>query len=389
MRVAIIHYWLVTMRGGERVLERICDLYPQADIFTHVYDPGAVSDRLRRRNIQTTFIQNLPDARRRYRSYLPLMPMALEQLDLSGYDLVISSEAGPAKGIIPAPDATHVCYCHSPMRYIWDQFSVYRKSANMVTRAAMPWIAHSLRTWDVASSARVDRFLANSNFVGRRIEKYYRREFDVVNPPVPVSRFSPSRDVGSEFLWVGQLVPYKRPELAIDAFNANGLPLRIVGDGPMAKRLQAQAGPNIRFESHLSLSELAHAYARCRALVFTAEEDFGIVPVEVNASGRPVIALGRGGVLETLLRDVTAVFYEEASREALIDAVERFVGWEKGFNPRMAVMNAQRFSPEIFDANFLASVERAIGPSLPPPALPMTPQLSLASARSGALAALT
>lgn len=372
MRTAIIHYWLVGMRGGERVLERICDLYPEADIFTHVYDPSRVSEKLRRRNIRTTFIGRLPGARRRYQSLLPLMPMALEALDLTGYDLVISSEAGPAKGVIPAPGATHVCYCHSPMRYVWDQYHVYRETAGRLTRTVMPYLSHRLRAWDVTSSARVDRFLANSRFVGSRIEKYYRRGFDVVHPPVPVQRFRPAppSEVGDEHLWVGQLVAYKRPQLAVEVFNANGLPLRIVGDGPLLKSLRAVAKPNIRFQERLSFAELAQAYARCRALVFTAEEDFGITPVEVNASGRPVVALGSGGVLETLTPG-SAVFYDRPDAASLQDALERLDRWLPDFSPAEAVSAAGRFAPEVFDARFSHAVDAALrsGSRPGPPAL--------------------
>ncbi len=360
MRVAIIHYWLVAMRGGERVLERICQLYPDADIFTHVYDPQVICQSINRHKVHVSFIQHLPASRRLYRSYLPLMPVALESLDLSRYDLVISSEAGPAKGVIPAPDSTHLSYCHSPMRYIWDQFHVYQKTAGPVTRSVWPWISSSLRGWDTNSSARVDHFVANSSFVRDRIRKYYRRNAEVIHPPVPVNRFRLSQDVGPEFLWVGQLVPYKRADLVIEAFNELGFPIRIVGTGQMAKSLRARAKPNIRFEAHLSLEALAEAYARCRALIFTAEEDFGIVPVEVNASGRPVIALGRGGVRETMIPGRTALFYPEPTVEALVDAIERFAIWERDFVPGEALANAQRFRPEVFDAKFQASVERAV-----------------------------
>lgn len=360
MRVAIIHYWLVAMRGGERVLERICAMYPDADIFTHVYDPAAVSATIRRHRVKTTFIARLPNAVRRYQSYLPLMPLALESLDLSGYDLVISSEAGPAKGVIPPPDAAHVCYCHSPMRYVWDQFHAYRESAGPATRLVMPYLAHRLRTWDVASSARVDGFLVNSAFVGRRVAKYYRRDAQVVHPPVPVARFGPVDEVGPDFLWVGQLVPYKRPQLAVEVFNANRRPLTIVGDGPMLKRLKAMAAPNITFRDKVGFSELASLYARCRALVFTAEEDFGIVPVEVNASGRPVIALDRGGARETIVPDVTGLFYEASTVEALSAALERFDAWELGFDPGAAVRNAQRFSPERFDQAFRTGIDAVL-----------------------------
>ena len=360
MKVAIIHYWLVTMRGGERVLERICRLYPQADIFTHVYDPTAMSPLLRSKNVKTTFIQKLPYATKLYQKYLPLMPMALEEIDLSDYDLVISAEAGPAKGVIARPDATHVCYCHSPMRYIWDQYHTYKASAGLLTRLSMPLIAHGLRQWDVTSAARVDTFAANSQFVAQRIRKYYRREATVVHPPVSVDLFSPAADLDSYFLWVGQLVPYKGCDIAIEAFNRLKLPLLIVGDGAQKARLKKIAGSTIRFAENMSLDQLRNAYARAQALVFTAKEDFGIVPIEAQASGRPVIAYGAGGALETVRDNETGLFFPEQTADSLVEAVERFISWKPHYNPAKALANAQDFRPELFDERFRTLVQSSM-----------------------------
>lgn len=359
LRVALIHYWLVGMRGGERVLERIARLYPDADIFTHVYDPQAVSPELRARNVRTSFIARLPRATRLYQSYLPLMPMALEQLDLRGYDLVISSESGPAKGVIAAPDALHLCYCHSPMRYLWDQYPAYREQAGFVRRAAMPLITHYLRNWDTASASRVDHFIANSRFIRRRISRAWGRDSQVIHPPVPVELYKTADKVGDSYLWVGQLIAYKRPDLAVDAFTRLGLPLLVVGDGDMAASLKRRAGPNIRFVAKLPFDQLRRAYAEAKALVFTAEEDFGIVPVEANASGRPVIAYGRAGVLDSILDGETGLFFAEQTTDALVDAVERFEGWLPHFDPATAIANVQRFAPERFDREFLDAVRRA------------------------------
>jgi glycosyltransferase involved in cell wall biosynthesis len=345
MKVAIVHYWFVNMRGGERVVERFCKMFPDADLFTHVYDPTKVSDVIRGMNVKTTFIQKLPGATKNYQKYLPLMPLALEELDLSGYDLVISSESGPAKGVIPPPDAKHICYCHSPMRYLWDQYPLYKKSAGRLTRAMMPLLTHHLRNWDVTSSARVDKYVANSNFVAKRIEKYYRREAEVLFPPVSTSLFKPVEDVGDYYLWVGQMTSYKRPDIAVEAFNALGKPLK------------AKAKSNIRFEERLDLAGLADAYARAKALIFTAEEDFGIVPVEAMASGRPVIAYGRGDAAETVVADVTGLFFDHQTTEALIAAVEAFEQ-RPSFDPAACVANAQRFSVETFDKGFLEHVRR-------------------------------
>ena len=348
-RVALVHYWFVSMRGGERVVERLMGLYPQADIFTHVYNPALVSGTIANAKVTTSFINRLPGSRRFYQYYLPLMPLALEQLDLTRYDLVISSESGPAKGVITAPDSLHVCYCHSPMRYLWDHYYQYRRAANLLSRLAMPMIYHWLRQWDVSSSARVDRFAANSEFVRRRIAKVWRRDAEVIHPPVETSLFTPSTEIDDYYLWVGAMVPYKRPDLAVDAFTANGLPLLMVGQGSMLKRLKARAGSNIRFIDRLDFNALRHTYARARAFVITAEEDFGIAPVEAMASGRPVIALGRGGALDTVVPGRTGVFFDRQEPESLITAVDEMRQFLCHFDPRDAVAQADRFAPEHFD----------------------------------------
>ena len=356
LRVAIVHYWLVAMRGGERVLERVLRLFPEADLFTHVYDPSAVSDEIRRRVIKTTFIDRLPASRRLYQKYLPLMPMALEGLDLKGYDLVLSFEAGPAKGVIAPPDALHVCYCHSPMRYLWDAYGEYRASAGRVARAAMPWVFPSLRLWDYASAARVDGFIANSRFIQRRIQRAYGRSSVVVHPPVPVEAFTIAEQVSDEYLWVGQMTPYKRGDIAVDAFTRMGLPLTLIGKGEMKRDLQRRAGPTISFRDGLSFAELGQAYARAKALIYTAEEDFGIIPVEALASGRPVLAYGRGGVLDSVQPDVGGVFFDEQTPESLTEGVGVLERWLPRFSPGRARSSVARFVGERFDAEFLAAV---------------------------------
>jgi glycosyltransferase involved in cell wall biosynthesis len=326
-RVAIVHYWLVGMRGGERVIESLCRMFPQADLITHVAAPDALSDTLRAHRIIETRIGRLPMARRMYQKYLPLMPRALEEVDLTGYDLVISSESGPAKGVIAPPDAPHLCYCHSPMRYLWDQYHVYRNGAGRLTRAMMPPLAHRLRQWDVTSAARVDGFAANSAFVAARIQKYWRREADVVAPPVSVEDFAPvpAGELGDFYLWAGELAPYKRPDLAVEAFARLDKPLVVIG-GPdkTVAQLKSRAGPKTRFLGKVPFAVLKDHMARCRALIFPGEEDFGIVPVEVMASGRPVIAYGRGGILDTVVDGETGLFFNEQSVSALADAVSRF-----------------------------------------------------------------
>jgi glycosyltransferase involved in cell wall biosynthesis len=349
-RVAIIHYWLVGMRGGERVLERLIRLFPDADIFTHVHVPEATSAIINARPIHTSFIQRLPGAAKHYQKYLPLMPMALEELDLRGYDLVISSESGPAKGVIAAPDALHLCYCHSPMRYLWDHYPQYRSTAGRLTRLAMPWLFHSLRQWDTTSAARVDVIAANSNFIRQRVRRAWGRDATVVHPPVDTGLFSKSANVGAPYLWVGQMTPYKRADLALDAFNALKLPLLMVGDGEMAADLRARAGPTITIIDRLDFAGLRKAYADARALVFTAEEDFGIVPVEAMASGRPVLAYGRGGALDSVAPGVSGLFFAEQTAQSVIDGVRAMEAWLPDFDPDAAIAQAQNFAPERFDA---------------------------------------
>ena len=358
-RVAIIHYWLVGMRGGERVVERLLHLFPNADIFTHVYDPNSVSELIRSRPVHTSFIQKLPQAAKRYKSYLPLMPMALEQLDLRGYDLVISSESGPAKGVLVAPDAYHLCYCHSPMRYLWDHYHDYRANAGRITRWLMPYPLHRLRQWDALSAQRIDQIVCNSTFIRQRIRRSWGRDAQVVYPPVDVSLYSPSGEISSRYLWVGQLTRYKRADLALEAFNRSGLPLLMVGDGELYDTLRKRAGPNIEMVQRLDFQRLREEYARAKALIFTAEEDFGIVPVEAMASGRPVIAFGRGGVRDSVVPDLTGMFFDEQTPESLMAAIERFEAWLPQFNAADAINQARRFSPEQFDHGIQAALARA------------------------------
>jgi glycosyltransferase involved in cell wall biosynthesis len=326
LRVAIVHYWLVGMRGGEKVLEALCDLFPDAVIVTHVADRNQLSAKLRHHEIRETMIARLPGARRHYKKYLPLMPFALEAVDLSEFDLVISSESGPAKGVICRPDAVHLCYCHTPMRYIWDQYHLYRSVSGVVPRILMPWLAHKMRIWDVTTAARVDKFVANSNFVSKRILSFYRREATVIHPPVAVEEFSvlPPDEIGDHYLLAGELVHYKRADLAVRVFTELGLPLRIVGDGEQRRALEQIAGPSISFLGRLTFQELKYELASCRALIFPGEEDFGIIPVEAMASGRPVIAFGRGGVLDSIKPDVTGMFFREQTTKSLAEAVAQF-----------------------------------------------------------------
>jgi glycosyltransferase involved in cell wall biosynthesis len=343
MRTAIVHYWLLNMRGGEKVVEALCRMLPDADVFTLFYDPDRVSETIRAHRAQASFLQPL---RKHYRSLLPLMPLALESFDLREYDLVISSESGPAKGVITSSNARHVCYCHTPMRYLWDMYPAYRNewTRGRWKRALMTPLANYLRVWDYASAARVDEFVANSDNVQRRIWKTYRRESHVVRPPVNVETFywRPPEDY---YLIVSELVPYKRVGAAVRAFNQNGRRLVVVGDGPEYKALRRSAAPNIEFCGHVPGEDLRELYARCRAFLMPGEEDFGITAAEALASGKPVIALARGGALE-IVPEFGGLLYDEV--EGLSQAIENWDESEPDLNPRALQAYAARFSQTEF-----------------------------------------
>ena len=357
MKVAIIHYWLVGMRGGEKVIEALCEMYPQADIFTHVYVPEMVSDRIRQHRIIPTFINSLPRASRMYKTYLPLMPLALEQLDLRGYDLIISSESGPAKGIIAPSHAVHVCYCHTPMRYIWNMYHDYRTSAGRMARLMMPPLTHYLRMWDVTSAARVDSFVANSATVARRIHRYYGAPSVVIHPPVDTGAFSiaaPS-ELDEHYLMAGELVFYKRPDLAVRAFNEMKLKLVVIGGGEMLDEVRRLAGPTVTVLGSQPFDVLKQHYARCRALIFPGEEDFGMVPVEAMASGRPVVAFGRGGATETVATGVSGVFFAHQSVEAISSAVRSLADIK--IDPEKIVAHANQFGRDQFFQKMRAHID--------------------------------
>jgi len=360
MKVAIIHYWLVGMRGGEKVVEALCELFPQADIFTHVYVPEKVSEKVRRHRVIPTFINALPRAARMYKSYLPLMPLALEQLDLRDYDLIISSESGPAKGIVARPDALHVCYCHTPMRYIWNMYHEYRNEAGFLTRIMMPPLAHYLRMWDVSSAARVDSFVANSATVAQRISRYYGAASTIIHPPVDTDAFSiaPPSELGDYYLMAGELVSYKRPELAVRAFNEMQLNLIVIGGGERLNEIRRIAGPTVTVMGAQPFEVLKHHYARCRALIFPGEEDFGMVPVEAMASGRPVVAFGKGGATETVADGLSGVFFTEQTVEAICSAVKSLANLD--VDPERITAHAQRFCRDRFLEKMRKHIDAAL-----------------------------
>jgi glycosyltransferase involved in cell wall biosynthesis len=345
MRTAIVHYWLLGMRGGEKVLEGLCRMLPDADIFTLFYDPERVSKTIRSHSVTASYLNPL---RGFHRSMLPFMPSALESFDLRGYDLVISSESGPAKGVLTPSTARHLCYCHTPMRYLWELYPAYLNewTTSFWKRAFLRPVARNLRLWDFASAARVDDFIANSENVRRRIWKTYRRESTVVHPPVAVETFV-HRPPEDYFLAVSELVSYKQLDYAVRAFARNGRRLRIAGDGPEYKHLKRQSGGSVEFCGRVSDPELREMYARCRAFLLPGEEDFGISTVEALASGKPVIALARGGSLETV-PEIGGVLYGEASEAGLDRALADFEGLEAHFRPQDLQAWAAQFSEERF-----------------------------------------
>ncbi len=353
MRSAIVHYWLLQQRGGEKVLDALCRLLPDADIFTLFCDPATLSPEVRRHRITASALNPL---RRWHRSLLPLMPMALEGFDLRGYDLVVSSESGPAKGVITPSTARHICYCHTPMRYLWDLYPAYRNewTRSRLKRAAMAPLSNYLRLWDFASAARVDRFIANSHNVQTRIWKTWRREADVIHPPVDVDAFTWQRPE-DYFLIVSELVPYKQIDIAVRAFSRSGRRLRIAGGGPELRRLRSMAFSNVEFLGRVSDRTLCELYARCRALLLPGEEDFGITPVEALASGKPVIAFGRGGALETV-PSFGGVFFREPTEASLAAAIREFESLEPDIRPAELQAHASRFS----EAEFLRKMSSVL-----------------------------
>ena len=337
LRVALVHDWLTGMRGGEKCLEVLCELFPHADLYTLVHRRGSVSKTIEARTVRESWIARLPGGRSRYRWYVPLYPLAVESFDLTGYDLVISTSHCAAKGALTRADTLHVCYCFTPVRYFWDLYPQYFGPGKGTpwSRAVAPWVAHYFRMWDRMSSDRVDLFIADSNHVRDRISRHYRRPSLVIYPPIDTSFFTPGSgadSVESPFLVVSALVPYKGTELAIRVANRKKLALRVVGSGPEGRRLRAIAGETVRFDEWLSMEELRDAYRGCRALIQAHEEDFGIAPLEAMACGRPVVALRKGGAAEVVAPG-TGVLFDDAS--------------EAGVEAALDLLSAQSFDPEV------------------------------------------
>lgn len=349
MKVAIVHDYLNQMGGAERVLEAFCELFPGAPVYTLIADPDKLPEKWREIQVKTSFIQFLPFAKKHYKKYLPLYPLAIEQFDFSGYDLVLSSSSAFAKGVLTNPDTIHICYCHTPLRYTWDLYHKYLREDGPggIYAKLLPYVLHKIRLWDRISADRVDFFIANSHNVRRRIEKYYRREAEVIYPPVETGRFA-IREEGPEdfFLIVSRLLPYKRVDIVIQAFNELKLPLIIIGDGYDRKRLEKMAGSTVRFLGYQPDEVVADYYARCQAFLFPGEEDFGITPLEAQASGRPVIAYRAGGALETVVEEKTGIFFDRQTKESVIDAVKKFQHFS--FDPHTIRRHALQFDKEVF-----------------------------------------
>ncbi len=349
----MVHHWFVTRGGGERVAECIAALFPSAEIFTLVAAPAGTPPTLTSRRLHTSFLQRLPLARSNHRHFLPLYPYAVHSLDLRGFDLVLSSDSGPVKGVRLDPGARHICYCHSPMRYLWDGFEQYRAGMGTLTRTAFTVAAPRVRRLDAAAAQRVTWFLANSHFVADRIHRCYGREAEVVHPPIDLHRAPQMANAspGDHYLSAGRLVSYKRTEILIAACRQLGRTLRIPGGGPELAKLQrlAAGDPSIQFLGELSTPDLWREFATCRALLFAAEEDFGMIPLEVQACGRPVIAFGVGGSLETVRDHITGGYFAEQTPASVADAIQR---WEQtgesAFHPDAARAWAASFATPIF-----------------------------------------
>lgn len=363
VKIAIVHDWLPLYGGAERVLEQMLEVFPQADLYSMVeFVPEDQRSFLKGKKVTTSFIQKLPGYKTHYRNYLPLMPLAVEQFDLSSYDLVISSSYAVAKGVITGPDQLHICMCYSPIRYAWDLQHQYLKETGLNRGWKSPFarlILHYMRLWDSRTANGVDEWIAISGFISRRIQKVYRRNSHIIYPPVDIQAFPLTTTKEDFYLTASRMVPYKRIDLIVEAFSQmQERRLVVIGDGPEFDKIKAKAGPNVQLLGYQPFSVLREHMQRARAFVFAAEEDFGIVPVEAQACGTPVIAYGRGGALETVIEGQTGVFFDQQSVASLQAAVERFE--QTPFNPQLIRKNAERFSVERFRSEFKYFVDMAL-----------------------------
>ena len=360
MNVALVHDYLNQYGGAERVLEALAEVFDNAPIYTLIYDSKITDKIFPGRKIQASFLQKIPFIKSHHRFFPPLMPLAVEKFDLSHYDLVISDSAAFSKGIITNPETLHICYCHTPTRYAWDDSHKYIREFNMplLAKIFIPFFMNYLRLWDREAAYRVDKFICNSNFVAQRIKKYYKQEAKVIYPPVDAKFFTLSdKPVGDYFLMVGRLLVYKRFDVAIEAFNKLELPLKIIGDGPERKKLQKLANWNIEFLGELPSDKIKEYYQNCQALIFPQEEDFGIVALEAMACGRPVIAYRGGGALESVKEGKTGIFFDEQTASSLIEAVKNFRSSK--FNPEIIRAHVLKFDKEIFKKKIKEFINKA------------------------------
>ena len=355
MKIALLHYWLTNIRGGEKVFLDLCKMFPEADIFTHVISPDVKKEYFANRRVLTSFINKLPYAEKLYKNYMPLMFKAAQSFDLRGYDLIISSESGPIKGIRKPEGAKHICYCHTPMRYLWDMYDNYYQNAPFYKKCAMKLLKDYLRNQDLKSASCVDLFVSNSNFVKDRIRRIYDREAKVIYPPVELDYFSPNPSLNKSgfYLMAGELVKYKRPDIAVSAFNNSDRKLVVAGGGEELHKLKRLASKNIEFRGRVNDSELKKLYCEAKALIFPGIEDFGIVPVESQASGTPVIAFAGGGALETTIDGKTGIFFETQTSQALNLALDQFEKDYEYFSSEIIRQNTKKFSKERFRKEFL------------------------------------
>lgn len=348
MKIALVHDYLNQYGGAERVLEAFMDLYPDAPIFTLISNLEKMPERFRSSDIRNSLIHSLPLSRKYYKHMINLFPLAVEQFDLRGYDVVLSTSSAFAKGVITNANQLHICYCHTPMRYVWDLYHQYVNDdvRSRLIKFVLPLLLHRIRIWDQVSSSRVDYYIANSSNVARRIRKYYGRKSKVIYPPVNFDSYAISPQTDDYFLIVSRLLPYKRVDIAIEACNKLQLPLTIIGDGYDRIRLQKIAGPTITFLGYQSDATIASYYAKCKAFIMAGEEDFGITPLEAQASGRPVIAFRKGGTLETVKENETGLFFNEQTPESLADVLQRFDDYR--FVPETIRNHAMSFSLDRF-----------------------------------------
>jgi glycosyltransferase involved in cell wall biosynthesis len=360
LRVAIVHDWLNQSGGAEGVLEVLKELYPEAPIYTSIYWPEAMPEAYREWDIRTSWLNRLPLIKTHHQPFLPLYPLAFEGFDLRGYDVVLSNKSAFCHGVITPAETIHICYCLTPTRFLWDYHNYIRhERVNPLAASLLSPMLRNLRLWDKAAADRVEHFVAISEGVRRRIQKFYRRDAVVIHPPVDVRRFQPHEDHEEYFLIVSRLIPYKRIDLAVGAFNQLGLPLKVVGDGRDRRRLQEMANSNIEFLGRLPDRQVEQYLSRCKAFVFPGEEDFGIAPLEAQAAGRPVIAYAAGGALETVLEGETGLFFRKQTVDSLVDTVSAFKAGD--FDSAKIRRHADGFGKDTFKNKMRAYVDKRLG----------------------------